>query len=186
MSSGEARATLALLGLRCSGKTTVGRQLGAELGLPFLDLDEELVRSGRYAGWRVASVGELLERAGQAVFRDLEAWCLRRVLEPSQRVVLATGGGVVERPDSRAWLARSARCIYLAVPLEILAARLRADPASRPPLLGLDAAEELAELRARREPHYRALAEVVIECGDAPPTELVARIRSALEANPVR
>ena len=183
MSSGTARATLALLGLRCSGKTTVGRLLAAELGLPFLDLDEELVRAGRYAGWRAASAGELLERAGQAAFRDLEAWCLRRVLEPSQRLVLATGGGVVERPDNRVWLARAARCIYLSVPLEVLAARLRSDPASRPPLLGLDVAEELAELRARREPHYRALAEVVIECGDAPPAELGARIGSALAAS---
>ena len=183
MSPSASRPTLALLGLRCSGKTTIGRLLAAELGLPFVDLDQELVRAGRYAGWRAVSVGELLERAGQADFRDLEAGCLRRLLEPSQRLVLATGGGVVERPDNRTWLARSARCFYLSVPLEILAARLRADPAPRPPLGGLDAVAELAELRARREAHYRSLAEVVIECGDAPPSEVVVRIRSALGAS---
>lgn len=174
------RETLALLGLRCSGKSTVGRALAAELGLPFVDLDQELLRAGRYAGWRVASVGELLERAGQADFRDLEAGALRRVLESSPRLVLATGGGVVERSDNRAWLRRVARCVVLSVPLEILAARLRADPALRPPLLGQDAAAELAELCARREPHFRALAEVVIECGDAPPADIVRRIRAAL------
>ena len=182
MSTTVRKETIALLGLRCSGKTTVGRLLAAELGLPFLDLDEELLRSGRHAGWHVASVGELLERAGQAVFRELEASALRRVLEGAPRLVLATGGGVVERSDNRIWLQRVARCVFLSVPLETLAARMRADPTPRPPLLGQDAPAELDALAQRRDAQYRALAEVVIDCGSAPPAEIVQRIRGALAA----
>jgi len=181
------RETIALLGLRCSGKTTVGRLLATELGLPFVDLDDETLRAGQYAGWHVGSVGELLERAGRAVFRDLEASALRRVLEPSPRLVVATGGGVVERSDDRAWLARVARCIYLSVPTEVLERRLASDPTPRPPLLGgKDAVDELARLRARREPLYRALAEIEIECGDSPPEEIARRIRESLEVRPSR
>lgn len=180
MSAPARKETIALLGLRCSGKTTVGRLLAAELDLAFLDLDEELLRCARYAGWNPASSGELLERAGQAVFRELEAGALRRVLEPSPRLVLATGGGVVERSDNRAWLRRVARCVFLAVPIPTLAARLRADPTPRPPLLGQDAADELPALARRRDAHYRALAEVTIDCGDAPAAEIVQRIRSVL------
>ena len=160
--------------------TTLGRELARELGRAFVDGDEETLRFGRYSGWKVATVGELLERAGQARFRDLEAAALRRQLEPAPRIVLATGGGVVERGDNRTWLARTSRCVYLSVPDETLAARLRADPTPRPALLGSDAVAEIAALRARREPFYRALAEVVIECGDAAPAELVARLRGAL------
>jgi len=177
------RDTIALLGLRCSGKTTVGRLLARELVLPFVDLDEETLRAGRYAGWHVGSVGELLERAGRAVFRDLEAGALRRALEPSPRLVLATGGGVVERADNRVWLRRVARCVYLEVPLDVLARRLASDPAPRPALLGEDPVAELAALLARREPHYRALAESVVECGDAPAEEIARRIHAALEAH---
>ena len=174
------RPTVALLGLRCSGKTTVGSLLARELAKPFVDQDEETLRFGRYSGWRAATVGELLERAGEARFRDLESAALRRLLEPCPALVLATGGGVVERPDNRVWLARTARCVYLSVPLELLAERQRADPTPRPPLIGGELLDELAFLHARRDPHYRALAAVVIECGDAPADELVVRIRTAL------
>ncbi|MEJ2690726.1 MAG: shikimate kinase, partial [Deltaproteobacteria bacterium] len=33
-----------LTGFRATGKTTVGRLLAAELGLAFMDMDQELVR----------------------------------------------------------------------------------------------------------------------------------------------
>lgn len=174
------RSVIALLGLRCSGKSTLARLLAAELGRASVDLDEEALRFARYAGWHVASVGELIERAGWAVYRELEAVALRRVLEPEPRVVLATGGGVVERADNRVWLARTARRVYLSVPLATLAARMRADATPRPPILGADAALELPELLARREPHYRALAEIVLECGDEEPPALVRRLLAAL------
>lgn len=183
MSTPARRDTLALLGLRCSGKSTVGRLLASALGRPFVDLDEEVLRLGRYAGWRVDSVGELLVRAGTAVFRDLEASALRRALEPAPHTVVATGGGVVERADNRAWLARAARCVFLSVPVERLAERLRADPSPRPPLLGgADPAAELAQLLAQREPLYRGLAELVIECGADVPAAVAARVCSALAA----
>jgi shikimate kinase len=176
------RDTIALLGPRCSGKTIVARALAAALALPFVDLDEETVRFARYSGHRAASAGELLARVGPAVFRDLEAAVVKRVLEPSPRCVAATGGGIVERADNRAWLARSARCIYLQVPPEVLAERMRADPTPRPALDGGDPVAELADVAARRAPLYRALAEVVIDGAAAPPEELAARIRAELAA----
>lgn len=188
MSARRQVETLALLGLRCSGKTTLGRALAQALGVAFVDHDERTLELGRNAGWQASSVGELLRLAGPADFRELESAALRRVLEASPRLVLATGGGAVERPDNRAWLARTARCIYLSVPDEVLAARLAADPSERPALLGgdpaRDPAQEIASLRARREPHYRELAEIVLECGAEPPAALVERIRQALALAP--
>ena len=92
-------ATLALLGLRASGKSTVGRWLAERLGRPFLDLDDLLLEAARRAGRREESAGKLLAEAGPAEFRAFEAEALRRVLEPGLEVVLATGGGVLERAD---------------------------------------------------------------------------------------
>lgn len=175
------RPVLALLGLRGSGKSTLGRALAAALGRPFLDLDQELVRLARQAGFAAASAGELLQRHGAAEFRELEARALRRVLEPAPEVVLATGGGVVERDDNVVWLARAARCVLLVVPPAVLAERRAADPTLRPPLAGRDAREESELLWARREARYRALAELVLEPGSAAPAELVAQLLARLE-----
>jgi len=175
-----ARAVLALVGPRCSGKTSVGRALAGRSARPFVDQDAELLRFGIHSGWRVHSVGELLTQAGQARFRDLEAAVLRRVLEPGLRVVLATGGGVVEREDNRAWLARAAFTVYLEVPEELLRRRMAAQPGERPALLGTDPVAEVGELLARRAPLYRAVADLVLDCGDAAPEELAGRLAAEL------
>jgi shikimate kinase len=62
----------------------------------------------------------------------------------------------------------------------VLAARLRADPAPRPPLLGADAAEELAALLERRAPLYAEVAALWIDCGERTVAEIVAELRARL------
>ena len=174
--AGPARPCVALLGLRGSGKSTVGVLLARALVRPFVDHDAETLLAGKRAGWRAGSAGELLSLAGQARFRDLEAAALRRILEPGPRIVLATGGGAVERSDSRTWLVRTARCYYLSVPTDELARRLQADPTPRPSLTGAPLAEELELLLARRDAHYRSLAASVVECGQREPAEIVQEL----------
>ena len=132
----SARATVCLLGLRAAGKSSVGRAAASLLGRPFVDLDERLVVEARRAGVHAASAGELLRLAGEARFRDFESAALRSLLEPGQKLVVATGGGVVERDDARVWLRRAGRCVWLDAPPAVLAERLRADDTERPPLLG--------------------------------------------------
>ena len=175
-----------LVGMRCAGKTTVGRELARRMRRPFVDLDVETVRwartCGRDAGG-VRTVGELLAALGEPAFRELEAQALRRVLEPQARVVLAAGGGVVERADNRAWLRRVGTCVWLSVPTGVLAARLAADAAARPALHGDDPAAEVAGVLARRADWYRYVADRVVECETEPPEELVQRVIDELRAN---
>jgi len=173
--------TIALVGLRCSGKTTVGEVLARRLGLAFVDLDEEVVRFARYSGAKADSIAALIEETSWAQFRQLEAAALKLLVEPTPRIVLATGGGVVERGDNRAWLVRATYCFYLDVPLELLPGRLRRDFTVRPPVTeGGDAAAELPRLLARRDPLYRAVSTATIECGAASPEEICDRIEACL------
>ena len=153
----DAARPLALVGLRAVGKTSVGRRLAERLGRPFPDLDEATLQVARLSGEPCSSVAELFS-AGEARFREHEAHALRRILEPGVRCVLATGGGVVERPDNRAWLGRAAQVVWLRAPLELLAERIERD-GGRPALLGGDAAAELPVIAARRAPLYASVAQ---------------------------
>lgn len=174
------RPTIALVGMRGAGKTSVGRVLAAELVLPFVDLDERTLEAGRHAGHAAGSPGELLALAGEAVFRELEAWALRGLLEPQVECVVACGGGVVEREDNRTWLARSAFVIWLQATLAALRARIAAGGSSRPPLLGSDAVAEVEELLMRRSPLYAAVADLSVPSTDGTPEDLARKIRALL------
>lgn len=187
MPPGDAETWLpvaALIGLRCSGKTSVGRELARQLGAPFVDLDEALVADARAQGRGESVAGALLAAAGEPAFRELEARTLFGALASRSACVLATGGGVVELEANRRVLAERAHCIWLRAPLAVLAQRLRRDALPRPALGGGDAADELAEQERRRDPHYAALAALELDTSSADPAGCVRRLRERLIFDP--
>lgn len=173
---------LALTGLRCCGKTSVGRALAARLGAAFVDLDDEIAAVGRHAGHDVASAGALLAAVGEPVFRDLESHALLRALVREGPFVLAAGGGVVERETNRAALRARALCVHLDAPDDVLVARLERERDLRPVLLaGESAAEEVPRLRRRRSAHFAELAAVEIDVASDSVERIAARIAAHLE-----
>ena len=177
---------ICLVGLRCSGKSTVGRALAQLLGRPFFDLDQVLAQRWSAQIGVELSAGELLARFGEESFRERETAALAQLLQARDGRVIATGAGCVESEASRELLARSAWVVWLVVPLEEMARRMRADPTPRPALLapdskdgdarpGLEAAvAELPLLAQRRDPWYRALADWTLDCGRRPARELAS------------
>ena len=109
-----------LIGLMAVGKTTVGRLLSDELGLPFFDTDRVVEEK---AG---ADIAWIFDKEGEAGFRDREC---QAVDELTQRdgVVLATGGGVVLREENRRNLATRGIVVFLDSPIERLVERTRRD-----------------------------------------------------------
>jgi shikimate kinase len=167
---------VALIGLRCAGKSSVGRALARLLGWTFVDLDEALAE----LDGRGRSAGDLLAELGEPDFRALEARALSAVLEPGAELVLATGGGAVLRAENRALLARRCRCVWLEAPLSVLATRLQQDSARRPSLTGLDASAELELLAAERRAHYEELAELVLDSSSADAEALASELAARL------
>ena len=176
---------LALVGMRCSGKSTVAVQLAARLERTVVDLDDEVValarREGRAEG--IETAGDLLAAAGQPAFRDLEERAFASVLSRADagRLVIATGGGVVERPGNRDRLA-AAITVWLDAPVEVLAARMRADSTPRPALGAgeSDPVAELAGILERRRGAYEQVADHRISAGTASVGALVVEIVSAV------
>lgn len=172
------RHHIALIGLRCAGKTTVGRELAALSQLEFVDLDDELVRAANAVleRARFTRAGEVLAAWGEATFRTLERDVLRATLERLEPCIVATGGGIVVAAENRAQLAAFAHCVYLDADVAELARRLRADPTPRPSLTGADPGEELAQLQRERGPLYAEIAELTLPAGARTPRELALAI----------
>jgi XRE family aerobic/anaerobic benzoate catabolism transcriptional regulator len=98
---------IALVGLRGAGKSTVGRALALLLEAPFVELDE---RVEVVAG---LTLGEIFDLHGEEHFHRLEAEALERVLSEGDRVVIATGGSIVESPGTFARLRETCRTVWL-------------------------------------------------------------------------
>ena len=144
-----------LVGLMGSGKTTVGRILAKRLGLPFMDTDREVEeRTG-------VSIPTIFEIEGEDGFRRRESQVVEDCTRMSNAIV-ATGGGVVLRPENRENLAKSGFVVYLNVPPHILWERTRADK-NRPLLKVDDPLSKLQQLFAQRDPLYREVADLVID-----------------------
>ncbi len=158
---------LTLVGYRASGKSTVGRLAAARLGWPFIDADQALEAT------LGCTIRAYFDTHGEAAFREAEASELRRILDGSGCLVLATGGGTVLREDNRALLmARGGMIAYLHAPAVALQARLRHHAGGRPSLTGAGVADEVADLLAQRDPLYRAIAGAVVDA--TRPTTAVA------------
>src|SRR5688500_2716012 len=99
-------ATIVLVGMPGSGKSTVGRQLARRLSWPFVDADTEIER---HLG---CSIRSHFEQHGEASFRDIEQQVLARLLGSDSHVV-ATGGGAVLREANRQLLQAQGHGVYL-------------------------------------------------------------------------
>ncbi len=144
----RADQVIVLVGLMGCGKSTVGRLLARKLQWRFIDLDLLVAQA------MGMSVAKIFENYGEDFFRDIESVALNIVLK-KRAVVLAAGGGVVERAENRVGLRRQAQTVYLRLSPLAAAKRLgKAATASRPLLRGLDTAHALRELLRRRRIFY--------------------------------
>ena len=168
-----AAGNIFLVGLMGSGKTTVGRALAKRLNKRFFDSDHEIeARTG-------ASIPLIFEIEGEASFRQREADMIRD-LTACEGVVLATGGGSILDPQSRAYLKSRGLVIYLRAGVSSILQRTGHDK-NRPLLQTADPRGRLEELSAQREPYYQEVADLVIETGRPNVQYLVQTIVAHLE-----
>lgn len=139
-----------LIGYMGAGKTTVGRQLAAELGLMFYDLDWYITSRMR------RTVPEIFEESGEEGFRKVEQAMLHEVAE-FENVVLSCGGGTPCFFDNMEYLNRQGETVYLKASPEVLYAHLKMGKSVRPLLLNKTPEEVEAFVRKQlkqREPFY--------------------------------
>lgn len=163
-----------LVGMPGSGKSTVGRQLARQLGLPFADSDAEFERR------LGVPIREYFDTHGEASFRDEEARVIEALTQDGVGGVLATGGGAVLRPENRERLRSTSHVFYLRSSPDELHRRLRHDT-HRPLLQVADPLRRLRDLYRDRDPLYRQTAHYVVEAPRPSVSGLVHMILMQLE-----
>jgi len=163
--------TIALVGLMGVGKSTVGRRLARRLDRPFFDADAEIEAAA------AMSVSDIFATLGEPEFRAGETRVIRRLLDGAPKV-LATGGGAMINPDTRAVLKAHALTVWLKADLEVVVQRVaRRD--TRPLLRGRDPKATLSALAQARYPIY-AEADLTVEVGAGTHAQAVDAVVEAL------
>jgi XRE family aerobic/anaerobic benzoate catabolism transcriptional regulator len=152
---------IALIGLRGAGKSTLGAQLAAERGVPFIELDREIERE---AG---TSMNEILLLHGQAGYRRYERRALFRIAEDhADGVVMTTGGSIVSERETFDLLQSRFYCVWLKANPEEHMSRVVAQGDMRPfdSTRGAtgEAMEDIRRILASREALY-ARADAVVD-----------------------
>jgi len=151
---------IALIGFSTTGKSKVAQKVAGYLGWGFIDTDDEIVRlSGK-------SIPEIFEQDGEDKFRKLE----RSILEKAcgqEKVIIATGGGVILNPQNRELLVQSSTVVCLEAKVETIYQRLLQDtlysdnPVVRPLLTGDNPLDQIRNIKSSRQPYY-AIADWVV------------------------
>jgi shikimate kinase len=158
-----------------AGKTTIGKYLAQHLKLRFADTDTEIEeRTGADIPW-------IFDVEGESGFRDRE----QQVVEEMtlwDGVVLATGGGVVLRPENRRALAGRGFVVYLYATVDEQVRRTRRDK-RRPLLQSGDQEQTLRTLMVERDPLYREIADHIIETDTCSPKTVAQRLVRELQGD---
>lgn len=141
------RRNLIFVGLMGAGKSAIGRLVANQLGLPFIDTDNEIERVSRM------SISELFATYGEAEFRALETRVIRRLLRSGPKVV-STGGGAFINDKTRRQIERGGISIWLKADLDVLWERVNKRD-HRPLLKTENPKQTLENLMNERYPIYQ-------------------------------
>ncbi len=160
-----------------SGKTTIGKHLGASIHLPFIDLDNYI------EGKEEKSVLEIFKEDGEIYFRRKEHEYLKDLLSSDEGFVLSLGGGTpCYAGNMKTILQSKAQSFYLNATLSLLAERLKKQKANRPLVADLPndkITEFVAKHLFERRPFYEQAVHRV-SMDDKKVSEIVKEIRMLL------
>lgn len=135
-----------LIGFMGTGKTEVGKEVAERLGYNFIDTDELIERK------EGISIPEIFDKYGEPYFRKIESEIIEEVAKRN-KVVIATGGGAVIKPDNRENLKRNGLMICLKASPEIIYSRTK-NYNNRPLLKTDDPYRKIQDLLSEREQYY--------------------------------
>jgi len=164
------RGRIALVGLRGAGKSTLGRMLADDLGVPFVEVSREIEK---LAGCSTPEVHALY---GANAYRRYERRALEEAIGRHAEVVIATPGGLVS--DVAAFDLLLARCftVWLQAAPEDHMKRVAAQGDTRPMAASREAMDDLRRILAGRAAFY-SRADAAVDTSAQPLDATFAELR---------
>ena len=139
---------VALIGLRGSGKSTLGQMLADDLGFPFVELSREIEK---FAGCSIAEIQALY---GVNAYRRYERRALEEAIQIYPEAVIATPGGLVSDAATFNLLLAHCTTVWLQADPEDHMRRVMAQGDLRPMAASREAMDDLKSILAGRAPFY--------------------------------
>lgn len=165
-----------LMGMKHTGKSTLGDLLAKNLHQPFFDTDDIILKlSGK-------TPRELFDTGGSPLMMEWETTACRYLTEKKEQCgsVIATGGGLADNHKALEILKKTGLCVYLDTSFDILYERVleSAEKDGRlPPFLsGPDPKSRFQELFVKRTAIYAIMADVHIKSLNKEPLEITQEI----------
>ena len=157
-----------LVGPMGTGKSTTGRNLSEKLDFDFYDTDKLIEKvEGR-------KIKDIFEQDGEEYFRQKESEALSAT-QTLKNVVIATGGGIVEKEENRLFLENEDKVIFLDSTPERQYERTK-DSRKRPLINNGDRLEILKKLYQRRFNFYEAVSKIKISMDNLNTEEILKKI----------
>jgi shikimate kinase len=165
---------IVLIGMRGSGKTTVGSILARRLGRELVEMDDLIARK---AGM---SIPEIVAKHGWAKFRDIEAE-LTPAVSRRNNAIISAGGGVVTKGNNIKELKNNGVLVWLNASVDSLLGRIGQDPGRPPFVNGRSQREDMALTLAEREPLYQQAADFTVDTEHKTPEAVAEEIIGFLQ-----
>jgi shikimate kinase len=165
---------IVLIGMRGSGKTTVGAILAGRLHRELIPMDALIVYE---AGM---TIPQIVAMSGWPRFREIEAQVTQKVAR-LQEIINATGGGVVLNPENIKALRATGIVFWLNVSVDYILQRIGEDP-NRPSLTGKSSRrDDMLATFVEREPLYRQAAHYIIDTDQKSQAQIAEEIVNILQ-----
>lgn len=171
----EMKTNIVLIGMRGSGKSTIGKMLAEKLGKSFTDLDSMLEEK------EGMTVAKIVAKNGWEYFREKESVIAQKAAQTTNTVI-ATGGGVILNEENTKALKQNGTVIYLSAPTDVLIARIGDDPNRAALTDKKTKQEEMEQVFHERKSLYEQAADIMIETSNQTEEQTVEEIISRLSS----
>ena len=164
---------LVFLGMMGSGKSSIGKLVSKKLSLPFIDIDNLIVKATGM------NISELFEKKGENYFRNLEEKITIKSLKKINNIVSLGGGGFINNKIRREVITNH-YSFWLNWDESILLNRIKNN--KKRPLAFTSSDQEIRKMIRKRSKIY-SNAQFKINCNKLEKTEIVKKIIKIYELN---